>query len=138
MRCLIVRKTWLDLIFEGLKGWEMRATGANVRGPIGLIEAGSGLVVGTADLTNVLYPLPADQRARFFPQHRVDDLELLEKWCIPWVLEKARRFETPVSYVHPQGAVIWVNVPDEVFEAANLGGGSAVAEENATNQPRLD
>lgn len=27
-----------------------------------------------------------------------------------WVLDNAKRYDTPIPYVHPKGAVIWVNL----------------------------
>ena len=124
MKCLIVRKQYLDLILSGLKIWEMRSAWTKIRGTIGLIEAGTGTVVGTVDLTGVLLELPEDQRAKFFNAHRVHDLQLLAKWRFPWVLENARRFETPVAYKHPRGAMIWVDVEmkDEVGTMKYEGG----------------
>jgi len=52
------------------------------------------------------------------------DLQLLEKWRFPWVLENARRFETPIPYKHPRGAMIWVDVEmnDEVGTMKDEGG----------------
>ena len=49
-RALIIQKPWVDLILDNIKIWEMRSTKTNVRGKIGLIEAGSGLIVGEAIL----------------------------------------------------------------------------------------
>jgi hypothetical protein len=120
MRCLIVRKQWLDLILPcnkpggllGVKPWEMRSARTLVRGRIGLIEAGSGLVVGSAMLAECLEPIASVEVARAsFDLHRVNDLALLRKWRFPWVLREVVRFEVPVPYDHPPGAVIWVKVP---------------------------
>ncbi len=45
-RALIIRKEHLTNIFDNGKVWEMRSSKTNARGRIGLIEAGSGLIVG--------------------------------------------------------------------------------------------
>lgn len=49
-RALIIKKKWLDKILDEGKVWEMRATKTKVRGKIGLIESGSGMIVGEAYL----------------------------------------------------------------------------------------
>ncbi|MGL1404420.1 ASCH domain-containing protein [Vibrio parahaemolyticus] len=56
-RALIIRKPWIHLILAGLKTWEMRSTKTKIRGTIALIEQGTGLIVGLANLTDSLEPL---------------------------------------------------------------------------------
>ncbi|MFC1334854.1 MAG: ASCH domain-containing protein [gamma proteobacterium symbiont of Clathrolucina costata] len=112
-RALIVRKNWLDLIFEGIKPWEMRSCKTNVRGYIGLIAAGSGHITGTAALTDSLEAFTPNQFWQFTDKHQISaqgNESIAEKWNYPWVLENATRFTTPVPYQHPRGAVIWVNL----------------------------
>ena len=53
---LIIQKVWLDKIFDEGKTWEMRSTKTKVAGKIGLIEAGSGLIVGEA-VTFLIIPV---------------------------------------------------------------------------------
>ncbi len=112
-RALIIRKRWLDLILSGRKTWEMRTRHTTVRGRIGLIEAGSGLVVGTANLTDSLGPFSGEELRRHFAKHRLA-FEMagraVQKWNHAWALEGARRLETPIPYTHPKGAVIWVRL----------------------------
>jgi hypothetical protein len=110
-RALIVRKEWLDLILDGGKTWELRSRHTNVRGAIGLIEAGSGLVVGRANLTDSICLLSIEEWRGGVSQHKVpyrNCEHLAEKWNHAWVLEDAERFDTPIPYQHPKGAVIWV------------------------------
>lgn len=130
-RALIVRREHLDNIFDNGKIWEMRSTKTNVRGRIGLIEAGSGLIVGETFLVDCLDPLKYRADGRFvtdnktegdtfgqylakvehtYPLHQVKDLDLLNKWNTPWVLEGSFRYKFPISYKHPAGAVIWVKL----------------------------
>lgn len=45
--------------------------------------------------------------------HQVDDLEKLDKWKYPWCIEDAKRYDRPMPYKHPQGAVIWVNIDED-------------------------
>ncbi len=105
-RSLIIKKEWLDLILAGKKPWEMRSTKTNIRGWINLIESGSGLIIAETNLVDCLPPI--NKHKDLFKFHRVEDLSLLEKWCYPWVLKDAKRYDKPIPYDHPQGAVIWV------------------------------
>ena len=108
-RALIVRQPWIDLILSGKKIWEMRSKPTNIRGLIGLIEQGTGLIVGECIITESDdTTLDSHERGLFHGNHRVDDYSLLEKWCYVWELEGAKRYKKPIPYNHPQGAVTWV------------------------------
>lgn len=119
MKALIIRSPWIDLILSGQKTWEMRKQATHVRGPIALIQAGSGLVVGTAELADSLPPLtPAQMRAHQaqhgIPATQLDEVQALG-WVTPWVLRNVRRLPDPVPYAHPKGAVIWVELPADAL-----------------------
>ena len=114
-RALIIKKEWLDRIFDGPKIWEMRSTKTNVRGKIGLIEARSGLIVGEVDLIGCGKRLTEQSAADNFEFHQVSDLSKLKYWCYPWILENATRYEKPTPYNHPSGAVIWVSITENLF-----------------------
>ena len=106
---LIVRQPWLDLILSGQKIYEMRSRQTKIRGEIGLIQAGSGLVMGTCKLVNCSFLTPAQAKeCREF--HQIRDDELLAKYRYAWHLKDARRFHEPRYYEHPRGAVVWVNL----------------------------
>jgi len=111
-RALIIKKQYLDLIFDNDKIWEMRSTIVKPKlfGRICLIEAGSGLIVGETDLIGCGKPLSERMALLTKNFHQVEDLELLKKWKYPWLLENAKRYEKPIPYKHPQGAVIWVKL----------------------------
>jgi len=124
---LIVRKQFLDLYFspQNPKTWEMRSRPTWIRGRIGLIEAGSGLIVGETTIvasphqqmfddfcggngifTRILkrkFQLQNYEKTYNF--HQVDDIRLFLKWQYPWVLENSVRYDTPIKYHHPKGAV---------------------------------
>lgn len=107
-RALIVRKEFLDLIFDGGKYWEQRSSKTNIRGFIGLIEAGSGLIMGYVELTDSLPAITPD--SKYYIAHKVKNAELLKKWKYPWVVFGAKRYDKPIPYNHPKGAVIWVDI----------------------------
>jgi hypothetical protein len=104
---LIIKSEWLFKIFNTQKVYEMRSTATKKIGPIGLIKSGSGLIVGSAYL-NGCFKIDPDRFASTLRYHQVPDFELLKKWPWAWVLSEVEKFETPVKYSHPQGAVIWV------------------------------
>ena len=106
---LIVQKFWLDKIFDEGKIWEMRSTKTKIRGKIGLIEAGTGLIVGEAVLLGCS-DRPIKPNDKYFDKHKIEDIQLLKKWKYPWLLAEAKRYDEPIPYKHPQGAVIWVNL----------------------------
>src|SRR5690554_5374478 len=106
---LIIQKVWLDKIFDEGKTWEMRSTKTKITGKIGLIEAGSGMIVGEANLLGCCNEA-IELNDKHFDKHKVKDIELLKKWKYAWVLADAIRYENPIPYEHPQGAVIWVKL----------------------------
>lgn len=114
-RALIIRQPWLNLILDGKKTWEMRSRPTKVRGKIGLIEQGTGLIVGEAYLDDCPFSLLEDTPERFNQNlykyaHQIDDLEMLKKWHYPWVLRGVKRYKKALKYKHPQGAVTWVKL----------------------------
>ena len=106
---LIIQKVWLDKIFDEGKTWEMRSTKTNVKGKIGLIEAGTGLIVGEVNLLGCSH-IPIKPNGKYFNKHKVEDTGLLKKWKYPWILSHAKRYDNPIPYKHPRGAVIWVKL----------------------------
>ena len=106
---LVVKKYWVDQILDGSKPWEMRSTMTKYRGLVKLIEGGSGTIVGESILVGC-HEVDTEMAKRTFRYHRVEELALLEKWRYAWVMAEAKRYQTPIPYVHPKGAVIWVNL----------------------------
>lgn len=117
LKGLIIRQPWIELILSGKKIWEMRSKPTSVRGPIALIEKGTGTVVGIANLVDSLMSLSASEMPINFDKHRVPQEVVEERgfnWLTPWVLADARRLDQPVNYHHKSGAVIWVDLEPEV------------------------
>lgn len=119
-KALIVKEKWLGLILDGdengPKLWEIRGSGTLVRGRVGLIQSGSGLIVGSTEIVGST-PLLKEDFERFRHLHKIDgrfdDLPYKEPHI--WYLKCSRRFSAPVLYRHPQGAVIWVNLTKGVI-----------------------
>jgi len=110
-RALIVQQPWIGLILEGMKTWEMRNRPTNIRGQIALIEAGTGLIAGETEIIDSHdYPIHYATIDYYYDKHRIDDHALLEKWRYPWVMKNSMRYEKPIPYNHPSGAVVWVDL----------------------------
>lgn len=114
MRGLLIREPWIGMILAGQKHWEMRSKSTQVRGPIALIRAGSGLVVGTAVLSDCLPALDADEMRdssafHGLPADRLDEV-MQQGWTTPWVLSEVRVLQRPVPYRHRSGAVVWIDL----------------------------
>lgn len=120
-KALIINRPWIDMILNGEKIWEMRSQATSLRGWIGLIEKGTGQVVGVAKLIDCLPPLDRVQMLTSVGKHGIPDTTIrdgaVDNWHTPWVLASARRLFPPVRYRHPPGAVIWVNLDAEVSQA---------------------
>lgn len=117
-KALIIDTPHIDRILDGSKCWEMRSTDSKVRGRIALIRKKSGTVIGTAELVATHGPLNRQQMLANVERHRIDASRIesgaVDKWVWAWELRNVLRLAEPVQYRHPNGAVIWVNLDDEV------------------------
>jgi hypothetical protein len=109
-RGLIVWSYPLEQILRGSKTWEIRSRAAHVRGRIGLIESGSGTVVGTCELVDCKGPLTREQRRTGARRAGFPRGETIGPGTYAWVLKRARRLRQPVRYRHPRGAITWVKL----------------------------
>ena len=89
-RCLCVKPPYALAIVTGEKVEENRTRPTRIRGRVGIIESGSGTIIGDA----VLY-----------------DCTERGDWDYVWHFREARRYAVPLAYNHPFGAVVWVKVP---------------------------
>jgi ASCH domain len=115
---LVIDQPWVGLIADGKKTWEMRTRPTRIRGWIGLIEKGSGTIIGVAYLKDSLPVLRRDKHHLHYRKHRVPSERGRKtyggKYLYPWVMAKAFRLPKAVPYRHPAGAVIWVTLLDDV------------------------
>ncbi len=110
MNALIIKKEHLDKILSGEKIWEIRGSRTHKREKIGLIESGSGSVVGECDLIDCIGPLSSDGYIKNSDKHKSLNVKLSYKNTFAWVLENAVRYDLPKKYEHPKGAIIWVKL----------------------------
>ena len=90
-RCLCVKPPYARQIVTGAKIEEYRSRPTRIRGRVGIIESGSGTIIGDAEL--------------------FDCTERDGGWEDVWHFRRARCYAAPVAYRHPFGAVVWVKVP---------------------------
>lgn len=139
LKGLIIRQPWIEMILAGTKTWEMRSERTALRGPVALIEKGTGLVVGTATLTDSLPALKPEDMGASRANHRIPaemSGEVGFKWFTPWVLAEVRRLTRPVPYVHRSGAVIWVELDADVEVAVRSQSQMAVGAVPPAAKPR--
>ena len=115
---LIINDPYITDIFEGKKIWELRSRNTHIRGTIALIKKGSGLVLGTANLTDVILLTEKEMRCRKEHGEPKSNFGKSDRFIYAWVLRYAKRFTKPISYKHPSGAVIWVKLPKLAVQKA--------------------
>lgn len=115
MNGLIIKSPHIEKILDGKKTWEIRGSNTNVRGEIALIKSGSGMIIGTCELVDVIGTLTleelinnADKSCSDVQKLKVNGLYYKNTYA--WVLQNAKYLEKPVPYKHPMGAVIWVKL----------------------------
>ena len=111
-----IREPWIDMILAGEKRWEIRSRFTKKIGPVALIRAGSGTVVGTANLTEVIQLTPQIAHEKyaimgFRPLTKAEAKDLEGQYA--WVLKDVIKFRNPVPYKHPSGAVTWVTLDEQ-------------------------
>lgn len=113
MDILIIKPYWADKIFCENKLWEIRGNNTKKRGKIAIAKSGTGCVFGTVNLIDSI-PLTKEIWETNEKNHQVDIPweELLKRYKKPyaWIFEygSVTKYQVPVPYTHPKGAVIWV------------------------------
>lgn len=108
MKALIIKPEPMRKILDGSKSWEIRRGRCHIRGLIGLIESGSGTVVGVAELVDCIGPLTRPVRVANARKLGVTAEVAAERWqqdLYAWVLAKRRRLSRTVPYKHPNGVI---------------------------------
>lgn len=112
-RVLIVQEPWASKLIDGEKTWELRKRRTTVRGQIGISASRTSKVIGTVELVDCHGPFTVEELEDHRDRHRVGTDFLTAYagdgtlWA--WEVTDAQRLLKPVPYVHPPGAVVWVD-----------------------------
>ena len=87
MHCLFVKAPFAGWIVDGVKLIEYRTKPTNIRGRIGIIESGTGTVIGDVQLINSAW-------------NQTQGMYI-------WLLQSPRRYAKPVPFEHKVGCVTW-------------------------------
>ena len=95
--------------------------------------------MGVADLVDSIGPLDSIAWRAHRDKHCIPLARQVEtiSWNHAWVLQSARPLVQLVRYVHPSGAVIWVNLSDEVAGQIEIDYGPRPLAKATALQPAL-
>ena len=108
---LIIKEPWISMILAGEKSMEMRKTRTHIRGRIALLN--KGFIRGFATLYRCDGPLSYQELVDRNNEHRIPDENIGTidyPYKYGWMLTNEENLLSPVKYVHPRGAQIWVNL----------------------------
>ncbi|MCM1234512.1 MAG: ASCH domain-containing protein [Ruminococcus flavefaciens] len=110
-KAFIVKEEWGRLILDRKKTWEIRGTGTNMDGRVGVIFSGTGKIYGSVDIIGS-GTFDEWEFAHCWEKHRLpgEYKDLPYKDPHSWILGNAIWYREPVPYEHPRGAVIWVDL----------------------------
>ncbi len=108
-----IRTPFIDQILDGEKRWEIRSKFTKKIGPVALIRSGSGTVVATANISEVIQITGnlAEANAHLMGMSNWEAIDCVGLYA--WVLKDVVKFKNPIPYKHPYGAVTWVTLNEE-------------------------
>ena len=110
MKGLIIKSPYIELILEGKKIWEIRGSNTNIRGKIALIKSGSKKIYGEIELVDCIKIDLTEYNNYHRELYGTEVKELPYKNTYAWVVKNPCIYDEPKSYIHPMGAIIWVNL----------------------------
>ena len=102
------------MILDGKKTREIQGSATKRRGRVTLVASGTGTVVGTCNLVDVVGPLSISKLRANAKKAGFYATSIRYRRPHAWVLQNARRLRKRVRYAHPSGAVIWVKLSPSV------------------------
>ncbi len=101
-RALIIRQPHINNVLQNKKLWEMRSKPTNLRGKIGLIEQGTGLIVGEVELVGCKKQSGKSLKSRrSISLHCCDpDFLISHNYFYAWEIVNARKYNTSIKYTH--------------------------------------
>lgn len=113
-RALILKEPWATLVVKGKKTIEIRTRPTTKIGQeIYIAKAGTKTLIGKVTITDCRL-LTSEEFQSLAPQHHALNYSFPpNKNIYGWYLKNAYHFPQPVPYNHPQGAQIWVKIPNQ-------------------------
>ncbi len=115
MKGLIVKSPYIDDILSGIKKWEVRGSNTSFRGTVVLLKSGTKTAIGMVDIVDVKELSLDDYNKWDYRKitNKLPTTKLPYKRTYAYILENPRMFSEPKPYIHPNGAIIWVKLPDD-------------------------
>ena len=114
MKGLVIKSPYIEDILDGIKKVEIRGSNTKVRGRIILLKSGSGLALGTVEIiSSEEWTLEQYNNWNYRKDNnKLPVTHLPYNKTYAWHLANPIKFEVPIPYKHPSGAIVWVNLPD--------------------------
>lgn len=112
---LVIKSPFIEDILKGIKTLEIRGSSTKFRGEIVLLKSGSGLALGTIEITDsAIFSLEDYNKWDYRIYRKKEKTNVLPyKKTYAWKLENPKFFDKPKPYKHPLGAITWVNLPED-------------------------
>jgi predicted transcriptional regulator len=127
IRVLAVRQPWASLIVEGLKTIEVRSRPTNIRERVAIYASRAkqeplegkygrdynyrslptGKIIGTVEIVGCVHLRNQFEFELYADEHLAPIKHYVPGNTYFWDLKNSVKFDTPVSYLPPKGAVIW-------------------------------
>lgn len=111
MDILILKQIWGEKILSGEKTWEIRSSNTSKRGKINIAYSKTSSIYGKTFLIESM-PLTEELFVNNRDKHCIDltwtELIKIYKHPYVWVLNNSEKYNKPIKYNHPKGAVVWV------------------------------
>ena len=116
MRALIIKEPWASLVVSGKKTMELRSRKTTKVGQeIYIAKAGTKTLIGRVTIEKCVQLTVADY-INLQGKHLARELyknSFNNKKIYGWYLKDAVQFDKPIPYNHPQGAQMWVIIPEK-------------------------
>ena len=105
---LIVKPFWADKLLSGEKRMEIRGQRcpSKLNSTIYISNSGTQKVYGSLVIEKCIGPMSSEEFESFQEMHKVSKSPY--KKTYGWVCTNPVIFETPISYIHKKGAIIWL------------------------------
>mgnify|MGYP001259901922 CR=1 FL=1 len=106
---LIVKPFWADKLLSGEKTMEIRGQPclSKLNQTIFISKSGTQKVYGSLVIDDCIGPLTSEEFESFHEMHKVSAASPYKK-TYGWICSNPILFDTPISYVHKKGAIIWL------------------------------